>query len=247
MPRIHNLGDLDWNFNPSREFGHYGPYEHIYLRMIFDSSVNHTREPELEVVTFAGDTASGCSKGENVLLSGSICEEATKMIPSVARELGRFMAMTLPSVYMVSVVYHCDYRGVGYVVNQLCPVEYPTKFITSLANKINTWEKESGLDLGIIPVLYPETLLNRKSKELVYCWQGVDPEIAERFVLKLRKLTGQKVEWWSVGHGSGKQHRFLKSTNGNGLGYLYTDGDRKVVKRAITQIARNFDPNLIDS
>ncbi len=206
MPRIANIGDLDWDLNPLGDLGHFYSCEHLCLRLVLDTKLQNKSDHgrDFEVVTFTG-SHGGVTPGYNTKFQYTadreknhfnVFEEDTWMLPSLARELGRFLAKESPSAFVVSVIFQDgDLQKVRYVINQVDGVEHPTQFINSFVRKVNKWVKENGLDrYPFLPYTDYAYMVNHYT--CVRTIRGdTDMENLERLVLKLRRVTGQAVEW----------------------------------------------------
>lgn len=212
MPRIANLGDLDWDLNPLGDLGHFYTCEHLCLRMIFDHELEQTKSRrKFELINYIGGFQS--NKGDNTKFNNTpenVYEEDSQLTPSAARELGRFLAKETYT-FAVSVLSQPGSRIVRYILNHVGEIKHPTSFISGLTRKTKQWVNESGLNRAWIPVIDEDVL----QYGIDICeFSNANFEAIERLSLSTRKM-GYRVEWCSRAFKEMSTDRILRFYKGH--------------------------------
>src|SRR5882724_10918387 len=142
MPRIRNVGDLDWQEPMRGRNTIFTRKDCINVRLLLDKKIGAPTIISPEKVLYAmGANLSFTIDSERDI----IAEENTRYLPSLAREIGRKFSLEkdIPEVEVSLCDPHLkriEYRlGVGDVFESF---RFPTKFIESLARRVNKWVKE---------------------------------------------------------------------------------------------------------
>jgi hypothetical protein len=204
MPRIRNVGEFDWQLLPygANKDANFGWKLCLYFILDFDSEVWHAPgvyrdNDNPEEVAFNNKGVSLPTGAVPGLFSTLKLEEDTRVLPSRAREIARFFSLQEWSAGSIAAYYPGAWNRIRYSVgvkafSAASSINYPTKFVTALAQKTNKWIRKVGLDRKNFLFGDPEVF---QKGVVIGELRNTSPEDVERTVLHLRKQTGQKVEW----------------------------------------------------
>jgi hypothetical protein len=237
MPRIRNIGEFDWRLLPhgANQDVNFDWKLCLYFFLYFDEEVWHAPgvyrdndNPEEVAYNDKGvSLPTGAIPG---LFSTLKLEEDTKVLPSRAREIARFLSLQEWSTSAIAGYYPGSWNRILYSVGVkrnnkvgvMGEILHPTRFIMTLARKINKWTRETGLSAyGFVQD--PEILT--QGKEIGQASLN-DREYLERLVIRASKLSGQRIGW-------------VPDIRPEAGAHILAIGDRDTARKVLREIIRS--------
>lgn len=252
MPRIAYIGDFDWDFPDPQDYDYFfGGNTALNFRLLLPERLAPHRKPRLlqegECVAFFADSEDVAdklgrlppTKRAGIVSCGIVSEERTIFLPSRFREMARFLAK---QEWANGKACACEARYkiedplvVSYIVaidtdNKEGFVEFPTKFIKSLAAKVERWAKLAGLNELTVPIRN----LNAYMKSTYVCGfeSSRDCETLERWLIKVEKNSGQRLGYFLPPKAKGERVD------------IFTDGSVSAVLESIDKFKKELGRSL---